>query len=439
MSIARCLGRVAHRRLDATEVPNSAAFAGVITRRALMPAVSQPHKFHSRCDMKSHSIAARYLPILLMSLLMPLGVAAPVAAQTKSTATAAAQKASTPPKFKGIFEPVNYQEDVQLSDVWFVNADTGWACGAKNNAAAEEGGFIINTRDGGKTWKLQMGDPHSSSRGVAKLFFLDATHGWATQNGSKLLRTTDGENWEAVGQGSPGWGFAFVSPEKGFHLDGTRLLMSNDGGASWKDHYECRAKVEVEGLPHDENCHLQAITFATPTVGYAVSSEVSNKSSVVVKTTDGGDTWNVAGFIPQSTALDRSLGFTDANTGFVITYQGRLMATSDGAKTWHGVAASPPGGRPRIEFANPTGWTIMGKDWSYSTDAGKHWTSREIRFPASVEAFSLPRSDRGYVVGEHGMIYRYRVVPVAYEVPHMIGAPVMPRSERVDDAGGSQE
>jgi hypothetical protein len=37
------------------------------------------------------------------------------------------------------------------------------------------------------------------------------------------------------------------------------------------------------------------------------------------------------------------------------------------------------------------------------------------------------------------MICRYRDVPVAYEVPHMIGAPVMPRSERADAAGGSQE
>ncbi len=348
-----------------------------------------------------------------------------ILAQTKKP-SAPKLAGGTAPKFKGYFEPANYPEDVEISDVWFVDADTGWACGALKASAAEEGGFIINTRDGGKTWKLQMGDPHSATRKVAKLFFLDATHGWATQNGSKLLRTTDGENWETVGDGSPGWGFVFISPNVGFHVEGERLKMTGDGGVSWKDQYQCRAKVEVNGLPHEETCNLQAITFPTRTVGYAVSSEVSDKSSVVLKTTDGGQTWIVASFIPQSTGLDNSIGFDDENTGFVMTYQSKLMATYDGAKSWHGVPTSIPGGRPRIEFANPTGWTIEGKTWAYTTDGGKHWTSREVAFPTDVVSFSLARSDRGYVVGDHGMIYRYSVVPAEYSAPHGINAPVMP-------------
>jgi photosystem II stability/assembly factor-like uncharacterized protein len=45
------------------------------------------------------------------------------------------------------------------------------------------------------------------------------------------------------------------------------------------------------------------------------------------------------------------------------------------------------------------------------TDGGRHWTAREVRFPAPVIAFSLPARDRGYVVGDQGMIYRYRIVP----------------------------
>ena len=369
--------------------------------------------------------------VAVLFLLSSLEAVTPIrvlaeAKQGATPSTAQNPSATAQPKYKGIFEPVNYPEDVSLSDVWFVDADNGWACGSVKGSAAGEGGFIINTRDGGKTWKLQLGDPHSGTRAVSTLFFLDATHGWATQFGSKLLRTTDGENWEPVGDFSPGWGFAFVSPQKGFHVDGSRLMMTTDGGVSWKDHYVCHAKVEVDGLPHEEDCSLQAVTFPTPTIGYAVSSEVSDKSSVVVKTTDGGDTWNVAAFIPQSTALDRSLGFSDQSTVFLKTYQGKLMGTSDGSKTWHGVAASLPGGRPRIQFANPTGWIIEGKSWSYTTDGGKHWLSRDMPFPTDVEEFSLPRSNRGYVVGDHGMIYRYRVVPVTYTAPHAIDAPVMP-------------
>jgi len=43
-----------------------------------------------------------------------------------------------------------------------------------------------------------------------------------------------------------------------------------------------------------------------------------------------------------------------------------------------------------------------------------------------VNAFSLPTRNRGYVVGDHGMIYRYRIVPANYTAKGMIDAPLMP-------------
>ena len=61
-------------------------------------------------------------------------------------------------------------------------------------------------------------------------------------------------------------------------------------------------------------------------------------------------------------------------------------------------------------------------------DGRKHWTSRAIHFPAGVNAFSLPARDRGYVVGDHGMIYRYRVVPIDYTSKGMLEAPMMPEA-----------
>ena len=41
----------------------------------------------------------------------------------------AEQKASQP-KFKAIFEPVNYKEDLSLFDVFFVSKEEGWVSGA---------------------------------------------------------------------------------------------------------------------------------------------------------------------------------------------------------------------------------------------------------------------------------------------------------------------
>jgi hypothetical protein len=52
------------------------------------------------------------------------------------------------PRFKAIWEPVNYPEDAELTNVFFVDENVGWATGLKRTEAGE-GGFI-HTTDGGE-------------------------------------------------------------------------------------------------------------------------------------------------------------------------------------------------------------------------------------------------------------------------------------------------
>ena len=54
---------------------------------------------------------------------------------------------------------------------------------------------------------------------------------------------------------------------------------------------------------------------------------------------------------------------------------------------------------------------------------GASWLSREIAFPAMVADSCLPAPDRGYAVGEHGMVYRYRNVPIDFTTKGMLAAP----------------
>ena len=93
--------------------------------------------------------------------------------------------------------------------------------------------------------------------------------------------------------------------------------------------------------------------------------------------------------------------------------------------TWTG-ATGQAGGKPAIEFAGPkVGWAIHYQQMTYTVDGGEHWVTGAVPFPASVEAFSIVVPDRGYVVGDHGMVYRYRVVPIDYSVKGMVLAPSM--------------
>jgi hypothetical protein len=147
---------------------------------------------------------------------------------------------------------------------------------------------------------------------------------------------------------------------------------------------------------------------------------------LIAKTEDGGETWavSVGPGDPRTSAILRAR-FLDESTGFVVLQEGKVFMTSDGGQTWRGLVGSP---KANLQFADPeVAWSFAwGGGLVYTVDGGRRWSSREFRLPANATAMSLPRRDRAYIVGEHGMIYRYRIVPTGYKVPLMIAAPLMP-------------
>ena len=327
--------------------------------------------------------------------------------------TAAAQKASQA-KFKAIWEPVNYTEDLTLFDVRFVSKEEGWVTGAA--------GTILRTKDGGTHWTAELGgDPHAQGGDIKYAFVSrDAKHGWA-QTWNTLFRTTDGESWQQVTGDIRGNVF-FVSDSRGFRTYGGKILATQDGGTNWQEVFPCRAKMETQGLTNESDCNLWVLTFPTATVGYAMGD-----ARITAKTEDGGASWKVL-VGPEEPGDQRVYNafFLDANTGYQVRGNA-LYRTSDGAQSWQGVIAKLSDRYPAVQFADgEVGWSCLGGTWAYTVDGGKHWTSREVHFPAGINAFSLPARDRGYVVGDHGMVYRYRVVPIDYTSKGMLEAPMMP-------------
>lgn len=357
--------------------------------------------------------------ILLVALFAPLST--PLAAEE-------------PAGYAGIWEAVNYPADLELNDVFFVTPDVGWVTGGLYGN--QGGGVILATRDGGASWDVQVGDPQSTEPRFEHLYFLDENHGWALQPSNfkyKLLRTSDGETWEEAGWIEHSWGmmgYQFFSPSTGVYLDGnnnvSRIMRTIDGGRTWNEVWRCRSTVQVQGLSRQVDCPLEAMHFPTSEVGYAVAE--SHGFLFVGKTQDGGQTWRVS-TVPHI-AGNGGFGvptvfFTDENTGFVGLEGNKLYRTDDGGETWKGLIGKAGAA---IRFADPgVGWSMVGyKTLAYTTDGGRKWSSRELSLPAKSYAFSLPRRDRGYLVGEHGMIYRYSVVASASAPANVMTGPIMP-------------
>jgi photosystem II stability/assembly factor-like uncharacterized protein len=323
---------------------------------------------------------------------------------------------------KAIWEPVNYPEDLELNDVFFVTDQEGWITGGKS---ALRGGVILHTTDGGDHWDVQVGDPESSDRAFHGLRFIDATHGWATQTtGSeeRLLHTTDGAHWRTTGKIKEHYvDYQFTSESNGIAVHGTQIYATRDGGRSWDPAFECRSKVLVNGLTQEVNCEWVRLQFLTPQTGFAIGKNALDLA-FVARTDDGGQSWNlmtapISGRPEDAFFIDESTGYLRAGAPDT----GQLLKTTDGGATWQGMTGSPG---KRIAFADPqVGWSILYDKVSFTNDGGERWSSREYPFPSSVIAFSLPRRDRGYVVGDHGMIYRYVMVPTTYAAKGMIAAP----------------
>jgi photosystem II stability/assembly factor-like uncharacterized protein len=123
-------------------------------------------------------------------------------------------------------------------------------------------------------------------------------------------------------------------------------------------------------------------------------------------------------------------------TAVVVMHgDGKTYGTEDAGQSWHVLLATTLASQ--IQFADAeVGWTLGSnrKNWraaqvNYTVDGGRHWKqSAEINFPPQNPddyRLSFPQRDRAYVIGPHGMIYRYRIVPWEYAAANILPAPLM--------------
>jgi photosystem II stability/assembly factor-like uncharacterized protein len=375
---------------------------------------------------------------LVAGLIMSVAVA-----QTSSPPKSQARKSPSQvrgkdehPKFKGIFEPINYPQDINLKDVFFTDADNGWVVG--------EHSTILHTTDG-KTWKAEVGgDPSNQQPQVKLVRALDAHHAWAIEDGpERLLSTFDGEHWSEIGESPRGVvDFAFTAPGHGILLaNGSKeyyrggAFLTEDGGKTWKPQMECKMSTTVQGLAHNDECWFIRMQMVSPKSIYALAADNSN-SLALFHSENEGISWDYK-VLPFQGSRQVDFFVPNPTTAVVVMLgDGKTYGTEDGGKSWNVLLATRLGSHIRFADAE-VGWTLGGTrvfccaaQVNYTVDGGRQWrASADIRFPPNTPddyPFSFPRRDRAYVIGPHGMVYRYRIVPWEYSVPNILPAPLMP-------------
>ncbi|MDX9788519.1 MAG: YCF48-related protein [Desulfobacterales bacterium] len=96
------------------------------------------------------------------------------------------------------------------------------------------------------------------------------------------------------------------------------ILVSEDNGKNWN---------QVENVP--TQVMLTGVFFIDSQTGWAVGHD-----AVILRTTDGGKSWQKVFSDPQLEMPLLDVWFKDAQNGFAIGAYGLFLATSDGGLTW---------------------------------------------------------------------------------------------------------
>jgi photosystem II stability/assembly factor-like uncharacterized protein len=281
-------------------------------------------------------------------------------------------------------------------DIVFVDENTGWYVNGY--------GKIYHTKDGGNTWEKQLEQKGSFFRTLA---FVDKNIGFVGTVGTEyfpnvtdtipLYGTKDGgKTWKPVAYKGPYVkGLCAIDIVKEQYINHGKIdykthlfavgrvgspaniMVSHDGGETWTSrsmNTDCKMLFDIKMFDKNNGIVCAAnnedisqsnalilktsdggqtwekvyqsnrpfettwkASFPTRDIGYVTlqsyNPDPNVKQQRVAKTTDGGKTWTEINLVEDAGAREFGIGFIDANHGFVGTMNSGYE-TQDGGQTW---------------------------------------------------------------------------------------------------------
>ena len=286
---------------------------------------------------------------------------------------------------------------------------------------ANQGFEVLQTTDGGQTWK-QIRDQFKYK--IRSVRFIDPLNGWALTIDRDILHTEDGgESWALQRQAktvkmklignrrdpvvdSPeqlesilfidsthGWAWGGGRKDEYSEQPGT-FLITGDAGAHWNE------------IAYPFNQAVSKLFFLDREHGWASTLN----EGAFYSTTDGGLNWASINTKRPELVFD-SIFFTDKDTGWVVGHSGRMAKTTDGGRTWRKMYEIKDEFLMRDVFFSDRdhGWAV-GDNGAilYTPDAGVTWVSINSPTQSRLLAISLVKAgDIGWAAGLKGAIIRF--------------------------------
>ncbi|MBK7554588.1 MAG: hypothetical protein IPI55_08300 [Flavobacteriales bacterium] len=185
---------------------------------------------------------------------------------------------------------------------------------------------ILRTTDGGLSWaEVQQGNFIDFN--IEDLHFTTNSIGYGV-GGDQLARTTDAGltwTWEEpfVGPSPILQDVHFTSADTGYATGiGGRIHRTTDGAATW------------DSIGYWEHFDHNGIEFNSASTGFVYGWNDQSGEPMIMRTLDGGNAWMVSTIIPIEALAIRDMAFVDTTTGYAATANGMILKTTDGGATW---------------------------------------------------------------------------------------------------------
>lgn len=211
--------------------------------------------------------------------------------------------------------------------------------------------------------------------------------------------------WEVLNEGVKGNlnAMDFINVNVGWVAgDEGTLLKTEDGGDTWRS------------LPQAENWNVRIMDFITDSVGWVVSNDWSTNKEVFMRTTDGGQTWQVQ---KENTNIV-SLCVIDENMVYVLItgdpYRYAILKTSNGGVNWEYIYLNYENKHfNTICFVNRDTGFVVGSFWDGSINhalvlrtenGGMTWT--EIISPTlgAISNIQFIHDSTGFFLDEYSFL-----------------------------------
>lgn len=215
---------------------------------------------------------------------------------------------------------------------------------------------------------------------------LERTSRTQQKGGDELITQTTNDRWMLLSNGVGDYfrDFHFLDEDHGWGVTKHSLWKTDNGGRNWT---EIRTASTVKLLEHYEPQEtLERVQFLTRSEGWVV------EGSYLIHTTDGGASWQKH---KPDNVLVRSFRFLNSENGWLVGQWLQLPTKSEEVETWHPVIyATKDGGKNwRRLFTGPEDhyplwdvWPISSKDiWAvgfsilHSDDGGASWDKVNIK------------------------------------------------------------